>query len=300
MFCNLLAEQLGQGCIVSSRAFVSPTKKALPPHDLTIPDKIRWKKAAMRPRLGQPALSGSTFNPDTCIQPYHLLIEYDLVFKNLQNRNMIWSSKRLFDGRFGCLAFTDFHHGAQTKYDQSNLNLECSSNQDCCLSWWTWNFQATKAKYWLNGSNKIVQNTAQKADFPHCVATDPESVGGGTQIVVYILAVTAVTQLALQVFTRIACIACIICTAHCSNSACPPICLYCLHWVLGAGNISAPRILVVSWLQVELNCKWRNLLSSQKSKDEHGPLNTSFNGCLIFDKIGVDLSEASLRLTRVG
>ena len=42
------------------------------------------------------------------------------------------------------------------------------------------------------------------------------------------------------------------------------------------------------------------MLSSQKSKDEHGPLNTSFNGCLIFDKIGVDLSEASSTLTRRG
>ena len=43
----------------------------------------------------------------------------------------------------------------------------------------------------------------KKTDFPDWVATDPESGGGtqnlvpGTQIVVYILAVTAVTQLVL-------------------------------------------------------------------------------------------------------
>ena len=73
MFCNLLGEQLGQGCIVSSLEPLSPPalkKHPPPPPWLDDSWKIRWKKAVVvSPRVGQPALSGRTFNPDTCIEP---------------------------------------------------------------------------------------------------------------------------------------------------------------------------------------------------------------------------------------
>ena len=133
MFCNLLGEQLGQGCIVSSLEPLSPPalKKLPPPPSPWLDDsrKIRWKKAVVvSPRVGQPALSGRTFNPDTCIEPPPDKIwsglqkaskyNYDLVFKK--------PSKDFPTADLDVLLWEIFIMALTTKYNQSNHNLECS------------------------------------------------------------------------------------------------------------------------------------------------------------------------------
>ena len=252
MFCNLLGEQLGQGCIVSSLEPLSPPalkKHPPPPPCLDDSWKIRWKKAVVvSPRVGQPALSGRTFNPDTCIEPPPDKIwsglqkaskyNYDLVFKK--------PSKDFPTADLDVLLWEIFIMALTTKYNQSNHNLECS--YQIKIVGWHETFEEPKPNILIEW---VKQDFAQKkTDFPDWVATDPESGGGtqnlvpGTQIVVYILAVTAVTQLVL-LFAWTARIA--------------RICSYCLHRVLGAGNISAPRMSLL-WLdsRVEPICKWRN------------------------------------------